>query len=544
VPVELSLGTWEQHGERFFSAIIRDITERTSAEAALRQSEERYRAAFEHTAVGVMHADAEGRFLRVNRRFGEMLGYEPAELVGRSFEEITHPDDRPHNLDLYRAVRAGRRDDYHLEKRYVHRDGRAVWAAVTAAAVRTEAGDVDYFVAVAEDITERRALEQQLYQAQKMEAVGRLAGGVAHDFNNLLTIIRGETELALAEAAEADPVRESLVGIRKAAERATMLTERLLAFSRKQVLEPVTVPIPAFLVEAERMLRRLVEERIALRIAAAPDAGAVWADPGQLEQVLLNLVVNARDAIAGEGVITVGAGAVELTPEFAEAHPGAQAGRYVKITVADTGSGMSEEVRAHAFEPFYTTKPRGKGTGLGLATCFGIVKQAGGYIWIDSAVGAGTTVSVYLPAIETPVGAAEHPSAGKELPAGAETVLVVEDEDAVRRIARRVLVAEGYDVVEAASGLGALRALDERPGSIDLLLTDVVMPGMGGREVAARAVERRPDLRVLFMSGYLDDELLRGLVEGDEVTLLRKPFTREQLLRGVREALDGARAGG
>jgi PAS domain S-box-containing protein len=544
VPVELSFGTWEQGGERFFSAIIRDVTDRAHAEAALRDSEERYRAAFEHTAVGVMHADREGRLLRVNRRFATMLGYEPDELVGRSFQEITHPDDMQQNLDLYFAVRAGSRNEYHMEKRYLHRDGHPVWAAVTASAVRTGAGEVDYFVAVAEDITERRTLEQQLYQAQKMEAVGRLAGGVAHDFNNLLTIIRGETELALADLAEDHPARESLAGIRKAAERATVLTSRLLAFSRKQVVEPTTFAMHDFLQDAERMLRRLVEERIVVQTAVAPDAGTVRVDRGQLDQVLLNLVVNARDAIVGGGTITVGARAARLTSTFVQTHAGAREGTYVLLTVADTGAGMTDDVRAHAFEPFYTTKPRGKGTGLGLATCFGIVKQAGGYIWIDSTMGEGTVVSVYLPAVgevaEAPIPAAPEGAAT----AGAETVLVVEDEEAVRRIARRALEADGYQVLDAADGREALRILDGCRERVHLLLTDVVMPGMGGREVAARAVERCPDVRVLFMSGYLDDELLRDLVEGDEVALLRKPFTREQLLRAVRDALDVVRVGG
>jgi len=538
VPVELSFGTWEQGGERFFSAIIRDVTERARAEAALRDSEERYRAAFEHTAVGVMHADREGRLLRVNRRFADMLGYAPDELVGRLFQDITHPDDMQQNLDLFLAIRAGRRNEYHMEKRYLHRDGHPVWAALTASSVRTGTGEVDYFIAVAQDITERRTLEQQLYQAQKMEAVGRL-----HDFNNLLTIIRGETELALADLAEDHPTRESLGGIRKAAERATMLTSRLLAFSRKQVVEPTTFAVHDFLQDAERMLRRLVEERIEVRTEAAPDAGTVRVDRGQLEQVLLNLVVNARDAIVGEGTITVGARAARLTSAFAQTHPGAREGGYVLLTVTDTGAGMTDEIRAHAFEPFYTTKPRGKGTGLGLATCFGIVKQAGGYIWIDSTLGEGTVVSVYLPAVGE-VAAAPVPAAPEAATAGVETVLVVEDEEAVRRIARRALEADGYRVLDAADGREALRILDLGPERVHLLLTDVVMPGMGGREVAARAVERSPEVRVLYMSGYLDDELLRDLVEGDEVALLRKPFTREQLLRAVRDALDAVRVGG
>jgi two-component system, cell cycle sensor histidine kinase and response regulator CckA len=522
-----------------FIAIKEDVTAREAAAAAVRASEARLRAAFEHTAVGIIHAGPDGRLLRVNPRLGEMLGYAPEALVGRDFREITHPEDLAANLASYESVLTGERDEYHLEKRYLHRHGHAVWAHVTTAAVRDDAGQVEYFISVAEDITQRRALEQQLYQVQKIEAVGRLAGGVAHDFNNLLTIIRGETELALADAAAGGAVTESLLSIARAADRATTLTGRLLAFSRKQVIEPSTIPIRTFLEDTQRMLHRLVEERIAVRLEVAGDVGVVSADRDQLEQVLLNLVVNARDAITGEGTITVGARDVELTEEFAATHPGARAGRYVMITVTDTGCGMSEEVRAHAFEPFYTTKPRGKGTGLGLATCFGIVKQSGGYIWIDTDVGVGTEVRVYLPAVEA---VADPPERETIVPAGpeGEVVLLVEDEDAVRRLARRVLEAGGYGVFEAADGHAALRVLEEHPVTIHLLLTDVVMPGLGGRETAARALERCPDLRVLFMSGYLDDELLRGLVEGDAAALLRKPFSREQLLHAVRDALDTA----
>jgi two-component system, cell cycle sensor histidine kinase and response regulator CckA len=544
VPVEVSFGTWELDGERFFSVMIRDVAERTRAEATVRESEERYRAAFEHTGVGVTHVDLEGRLQRANHRFAAMLGYRPEELVGRLFEEITHPDDMKQCVELYDVLRAGCRNECHMEMRYLHRDGHPVWATLTVSAVRNGVGEVEYFIAVAEDITERRGLEQQLFQAQKMEAVGRLAGGVAHDFNNLLTIIRGETELALADVAEGHAVRESLAGIQKAAERATVLTSRLLAFSRKQVVEPTTFAMHDFVQDAERMLRRLVEERIELQTAPAPDAGTVRVDRGQLDQVLLNLVVNARDAIAGEGTITVGAQAARLTSAFVETHPGAREGSYVLLTVADTGSGMTDDTRTHAFEPFYTTKPRGKGTGLGLATSFGIVKQAGGYICIESAPGRGTVVSVYLPAVSE-LAEAPAPTTGEcVVAAGAGTVLVVEDEGAVRRIARRALEADGYQVIEAADGHEALRVLEARADEVRLLLTDVIMPGMGGREIAARVVERCPHVRVLFMSGYLDDELLRDLVEGDEVALLRKPFTREQLLRAVRHALDAVRVGG
>jgi PAS domain S-box-containing protein len=536
-PVELSLNAWTRGDRRFSSAIVRDISTRKRTDQALKESEERYRATFSRAPVGIVHVATDGRYIRVNPQFADIVGYTVDELLRMGFQDVTHPDDLEANAAGLGAVANGRRPDFRVEKRYLHKSGAVVWARLSVSAVRDERGAVEYLIEVVENMTERRLLEQQLYQAQKMEAIGRLAGGVAHDFNNLLTIIRGESEMALADLAADHPARECLAGIRQAGDRAALLTSRLLAFSRKQVVEATTFSAAELVQDAERMLRRLLEENITITTRISPEPALIRADRGQLEQVLVNLVVNARDAMPAGGTISIGTSVVELDAAFAAANRGSRPGRYVLLEVSDTGVGMSEDTKAHLFEPFFTTKPRGKGTGLGLATCFGIVKQAGGYVAVESAIGAGTTMRVYLPvAVPSPTPSdAERPNTSG---GGWETVLLVEDEDAVRAIARRILAAEGYTVLEAADGEAALDALDSHPGTVHLVLTDVVMPRVGGWELAVEVRDRHPGVRILFMSGYTDDSDLRRLVEREGATLVHKPFSRDELLRKVRVALD------
>jgi PAS domain S-box-containing protein len=541
-PVELTVSrSWKQDDRRFFSAVVRDLTERRQAEAALRESEARFRGTFEQAAVGIAHLDMEGRYLRANQRLADMLGYSVDELLTMRFQDVTAPDDLADSVALRDELAAGKRDMARLEKRYLRKDGRQLWAMLTVSAARDATGVVRHLITVVEDVTAQQQLREQLHQAQKMEAVGRLAGGVAHDFNNLLTIIRGEAELALEDVREATPLRESLVEIKKASDRAAILTGRLLAFSRKQIVEKRVLGLNALVADAETMLRRLLEASIRIELDLQAEHDLVDADPSQLEQVLVNLVVNARDAMPHGGTLTVMTRTVQLDEEYVAAHPGASAGPHVLLAVSDTGIGMDDDVKRHLFEPFFTTKPRGQGTGLGLATCFGIVKQSGGYVGVYSEPDIGTTMNVFLPrASGTPAVEAEPaPRAG---PAGHETVLIVEDEEPVRRIARRLLTQHGYSVLEAKSAEDGLALLETVSEPVHLLLSDVVLPGLGGRELAARAQQLRPDLRVLFMTGYTDDAHLRRLLEDQRVAVIHKPFHRDTLLEKVRQVLNQADA--
>jgi diguanylate cyclase (GGDEF)-like protein len=400
------------------------------------------------------------------------------------------------------------------------------------------------------DMTERkrarealRQSEEQLRQSQKMEAVGRLAGGVAHDFNNLLTAITGYSQLALNGLGDRDPVRKDIEEIRKAADRAASLTHQLLAFSRRQVLEPKVLDLNAVVADMETMLRRLIGEDIDLISILDPAAGQVTADPGQLEQVLLNLAVNARDAMPQGGKLVIETANAELDEAYAARHVAVRPGPYVMLAVSDTGHGMDAETRARVFEPFFTTKEPGKGTGLGLSTVYGIVKQSGGHIWVYSEPEHGTTFKIYLPrvedAAETPV-----PHAQPLTPAGgAETILLVEDDGGVRSLARRVLESKGYRVLEARQGDEALAISAWYDGPIALMLTDLVMPGKGGRELARCFASVRPDMRVLYMSGYTDNAIFQQQVFDPGTAFLSKPFTPDELARKVREVLDTARSG-
>jgi two-component system, cell cycle sensor histidine kinase and response regulator CckA len=388
-------------------------------------------------------------------------------------------------------------------------------------------------------VTARRRLEEQYRQAQKMEAVGQLASGIAHDFNNLLTVINGYADLLLQSLPPADSSQELLEEIRRAGERAAGLTRQLLAFGRRQVLAPRVLDLNAVAADTEAMLRRVIGEDVRLATVPGPGLWPVRADPGQVEQVLLNLAVNARDAMPTGGRLTIETRNVELDDEYALAHAGAHPGPHVLLAVSDTGCGMTDEVKARIFEPFFTTKGPGRGTGLGLATVYGIVTQSGGHLGVDSEAGAGTTFRVYLPRAEGPVG---EPKAGSGAPAprrGAETVLLVEDDPAVRALNRHVLAGCGYTVVEAGDGDEAWRAAVRHAGGpIHLLVTDVVMPGQGGRALAERLLERHPGLKVLYVSGYTDDAVVRHGVLREAMNFLQKPFTPTALAHRVREVLD------
>lgn len=387
------------------------------------------------------------------------------------------------------------------------------------------------------EVTERKLAEEQLRQAQKMEAVGKLAGGVAHDFNNLLTVINGQTELSLRRLNEDDPVYRKLEAIKDAGERAAALTHQLLAFSRKQILQPRVLDLNQVIFETNKMLKRLLGEDIDLLIGLTPDLGKVKADPNQIEQVLMNLSVNARDAMPLGGKITIETDNVYIDKEYASHHFSVRPGQYVVLAVSDTGCGMDTETQAHIFEPFFTTKEVGKGTGLGLATVYGIVKQSGGNVWVYSEVGRGTTFKVYLPCVESPVEESRAGVQDAKPPTGTETVLLVEDEENVRNMTKEILQESGYQVLEAKHGQEALLVAGQHLGPIHLMLSDVVMPQMSGRELAARLSPIRRDMRVLYMSGYTDDAIVHHGVLDEGMAFIEKPFTPNALAHKLRQVL-------
>ncbi|HKB36008.1 MAG TPA: PAS domain S-box protein [Gemmataceae bacterium] len=533
--------------------VYTDITDLKRTEEALRQSEARFRTIFESTAVGILVTDRQWRILDCNPAFVRLLGYDKSELLGRRVEEITHPEDAARSAAPFVELVLGLCTHFELEKRYVRKDGRTVWGHVSVSVQRGEDGA--FATALVQDITEHKRLEEQYRQAQKMEAVGRLAGGVAHDFNNLLCVINGYAEVLLLGLPAGHPDREMVAEIKRAGETAAGLTRRLVAFSRQEVVSPRLLDLNNTVHDADRLLRRLIGEDIQLATRVAPERCVVKADPSQMEQVLLNLAVNARDAMPTGGTLSI---ETRIVPEVVTGevvsgewcmdrpeHPPltAQHSRFVLLSVSDTGVGMDEATRARIFEPFFTTKGR-RGTGLGLATVYSIVTQSGGRIEVDSVPGQGTTFRVFLPSAEKEVPQEPATAQADALDgrsarlSGTETVLLAEDEDGVRALTRRLLQGCGYVVLEAANGDEALRVAAAHPGQIDLLIADVVMPHLSGREVAERLQELFPRLGVLFLSGYADDDVVRHGILEDQVAFLQKPFTPAALAQKVRQVLD------
>jgi PAS domain S-box-containing protein len=511
------------------------VTERTTAERALTESEMQYRVLFESNPNPLLAYDLDTLgLLAVNEAAVRQYGYTREEFLAMTLQDIHLPQDVPAPRDLVARNEAGLRN--RGEWRHRRKDGTIIDVEITRNTL-TLAGR-PAALAMAHDVTKRKSVETQLLQAQKMEAVGRLAGGIAHDFNNLLTVILGSSDLLLEGLRVDHQSRADLEDIHKAGQRAAALTRQLLAFSRQQVLTPQVLDLNALIADLEKMLRRLIGEDIEFRTVLAADLGAVRADPGQLEQVIMNLAVNARDAMPHGGKLTIETVNADLDDAYAQAHVPLVSGRYAMLAVSDTGIGMDTQVKAHIFEPFFTTKEKGKGTGLGLATVYGIVKQTDGYIWVYSEPGQGTSFKIYLPR----VAAAAEPPAPKPLApaslAGSETVLLAEDEAAVRNFTRRVLAAHGYTVLTAADGQEALHLAERHAGPIHLLLTDVVMPNMGGRELAERLVAARHEMKVLYLSGYTDDAIVHHGVLEPGIAFLQKPFTLQGLARKLREVLD------
>jgi two-component system cell cycle sensor histidine kinase/response regulator CckA len=515
--------------------MLRTASGRQHAEAALRESDERYRLVAKATRDILYDLDvATGRSL-VSDTVSRVYGYPPGEKSTGWWREVMHPDDAERVAAAFERALAEPGDTWTTEYRLRRHDGAYLNVLDRGHIVRAPDGRAVRVVGAVMDVTERTQLEDQLRQSQKLEALGRLAAGVAHDFNNLLTVITGYSDFLLAGRQPDDPVRHDVEEIRLAADRASLLTRQLLAFGRKQARHPRVVDLNASVREVSTMLARLIGDDLALEMRLSPEGAAVLADAGQLQQVVMNLAVNARDAMPEGGTLTLATRHVRVGG--ADAHElGAAPGRYVVLQVSDTGIGMPREVRERIFEPFFTTKEAGRGTGLGLATVYGIVEQSHGHLRVSSEEGRGTTVEVYLPRVGV-VPAGETRPDGAALPAGAGTVLLVEDDEALRRVAVRILRRSGYRVLAAADTADALRLSLSEGDPIDLLVTDVVMPGMSGPELAARIEAARPGVKVLFMSGYPDDAL--GRLE-DGIGFIQKPFSVDALAAKVRDVLDPA----
>jgi two-component system, cell cycle sensor histidine kinase and response regulator CckA len=509
---------------------------REEAERALRESEGRYRRIVETATEGISFLDAELRVTFANGAFARMLGYTPEEMIGTPVEQYTFPEEFDESRKHMDARRRGVVEQY--ERHLRRKNGTGCWCLNSGRPILDSDGRFAGSFGMFTDITERRQLEEQLRQSQKMEAIGQLAGGVAHDFNNLLTVISGNSELLLLGMAPENPLRTHVADIRHAGERAAGLTRQLLAFSRKQLLEPRVLDLNEVVSGIEKMLRRLIGEDIVLTSILSPDLRPVKIDPGQVEQVILNIAVNARDAMPQGGRLTIETRNLQDGNTPLSDVPSRKTASSVLLSISDTGCGMTPEVKAHVFEPFFTTKGPGKGTGLGLATVYGIVEQSGGGIAVRSEPDAGTTFEILLPAVAEAPAAARSGANHKAVPHGHETVLIVEDEEAVRRIVKLVLDSSGYTVLEAKDGQQALEIAKEHRGHFHLLVTDVVMPGMSGRQLVELLRADIPALRVLFISGYTDDTVMRhGIVDGRE-SFLQKPFSPLALARKVREVLD------
>jgi PAS domain S-box-containing protein len=534
-PVEY-FATPIQDGGVVTGAVVtfRDVSDERRARQVLRESEARYRHLVENAAYGIFRTTADGKFLDANNALVAMLGYASTdELMNVNICSVyAHPEERE---PLIAATTArGFADGLELE--WVRKDGQPLMVRLSARLIRETAGE-QYFEGIAENVTEWRALETQLRQAQKMEAVGRLAGGVAHDFNNLLMVIKGHTELLLERTAPEHPDFRKIDQIKKAADRAAGLTRQLLAFSRMQVMQPRVMDLNSTITEMGRMLPSLLGEDIELAVLTKPEVGHVKADAGQIEQVILNLTVNARDAMPHGGKLLIETSNIELDETYARMHPPLAPGRYVMLAVTDTGIGMDAATQAHIFEPFFTTKEKGKGTGLGLATVYGVVKQSGGFVWVYSELGKGTTFKIYLPRVDDLAEAESEKKRSEELPRGSGTILLAEDEKEVREVAREFLELAGYTIMQAKDGADALELAAKHSGKIDLLVTDMVMPGIGGRELAARLLALRPELKVIYMSGYTEYANFKNADFELHNVMLQKPFTRAVLTMAVQKML-------
>lgn len=524
--------------------ILFDITERKRAEEALSHSEEQYRLIAENTKDLICTLDLQGNFHYVSPSFKEVLGYSPEELRDLNAFSLIHPDDREPTMKIYQQALINK-EARNAEFRFRHKNGN--WCVFESVGnwIFNGNGAPRESVLVSRDITERKqaeekmaALQVQLGQSQKMEAIGRLAGGIAHDFNNILAVIQGYSDLCLSGIPKENPLREDIQEITNAVKRAANLISQLLAFSRRQTMEMEVINLNPLLQNLEKMLRRVIGEDVELVTTLPDDLGRVKADPGQIEQILLNLTVNARDAMPSGGKLTIETANVTLKENNRQNHMVLTPGHYVMISITDTGLGMTQEVKERIFEPFFTTKEIGKGTGLGLSMVYGIVKQSGGHIGVDSEPGKGATFRIYLPRVDEPVVEVDEKEIGGP-PLGNETILVVEDEEEVRKLVARSLKKQGYKVLEASQGKEVFSLCEEQGGPIHLMVTDVVMPEMTGVELAKHIKQVYPEIKVLYMSGYTSDRVAVDCENVEKgIEFIQKPFTVYKLARKIREVLD------
>jgi PAS domain S-box-containing protein len=517
--------------------VSRDVTDRKEATEALRQSEASFRSLVEGAPYGVYRAAVHGQFLRVNPALERMLKYtEPGELIKKNLR--TDVFRNPGDFDRLVELLGSEGEFKDVEVEWKRKDNKPITVRCSGRHLNESLQAASVYEVFAEDVTERRVLEKQLSMAAKMEAIGRLSGGIAHDFNNLLGVIIGYSQVLRRKLDPNSPLKEHAEEVEKAANRAVSLTRQLLAFSRQQILTLAVVDLNTLVSDMQRMLPRLIGEDIVVEIELDSSLGRIKADLGQIEQVVMNLAVNARDAMPDGGKLQIETANREFDDAYCSEHPGAKPGRYVMLAVTDSGAGMTPQTLAHIFEPFFTTKEVGKGTGLGLATVYGIVKQSGGYIWVDSALGIGSSFQIYLPRVDESVSkpVAEAPTDNLR---GNETILLVEDADALRKLAHSFLSDHGFQVMVAENGEEALRVAERHGRPIDLLVTDVVMPGMNGRALADRLLAKQPKLKVLYISGYTDSFIAGHGVLEEGTFLLHKPFTEEVLIRKVRDVLDG-----
>ncbi len=513
-----------------------DVTDRKRAEAALRESEEQFRVMFEMASIGIAQADPNtGKFLRVNQKMCAITGYSAEELLQMNVPDLTYPEDRQKNLEAFQRLLHGEMPDYHMEKRYVRKDGKLVWVNVNMVILRDETGHPVRTVATIEDITERKMLENQLLQAQKMEAVGQLAGGIAHDFNNILTAVIGYGYMLQLKLKEDNSLRTYADNILSLSEKAAHLTQSLLAFSRKQVMHPRAVNLNEVIRTVEKLLFRIIGEDIQLKTNLSAEEMIIMADHVQIEQVLMNLATNARDAMPQGGLLTIDTDQIDMEREFIRGHGYGKEGSYAVISVTDSGAGIDKETQDKIFEPFFTTKEAGKGTGLGLSMVYGIIKQHDGYINVYSEPGKGTTFRIYLPLIEA-TAEKMKPLNIKPLETGTETILLAEDEPEVRVFNKKLLEEYGYRVIEAMDGDDAIGKFKLHKDKIHLVILDVIMPNRNGREVYEAIRKITPDVRVIFTSGYPAEHINGMITEGFEY--IPKPVAPTKLLEKIREVLE------
>lgn len=535
--VDILLSPLKDENDRVTHVIesARNISELISVQEDLRKLS----TAIEQSPVSVVITNLDGSIEYVNPKFCTVTGYTKEEALGQNPRVLKsgEQDDRFYK-SLWETISKGEtwQGEFHNRKK----DGELFWEDATIGPILDADGNISHYIALKEDITAQKKLEEQLQQSQKLEAVGQLAGGVAHDFNNLLTVINGYSDLIMTKLDETDDLYKDIMQIAKAGERAGGLTQQLLAFSRKQIIQPKIIHLNSLISETEKMLRRLIGEDIELTCKFGQNLDLIKADPGQLDQVLLNLCVNARDAMPQGGQLIIETDNLEINGDFYKNVVAAKPGKYVSISITDTGKGMDDKTKKRIFEPFFTTKEKGRGTGLGLATVYGIVKQNKGYIWVYSELDVGTTFKIYLPALSEDVESGKDYEVAEQDYFGSETIMVVEDEEDVRELTSEILLRAGYHILQAADGSEALRAVTENPDKIQLLLADVIMPKMGGKKLMEELKKTAPGLKVIFVSGYTDDAISRSGVLDKGVIFLQKPYAPKTLLKLVRNTLDGS----